>query len=142
MKARKFAYWISTGFVALAFASGGIMDLLHAPEVRASLTTLGYPAYLMTILGSWKVLGVVALLAPGFPRLKEWAYAGMFFDLSGAVASHLMSGDLPSHAIPPFMIGLFVIASWALRPADRTLGVLSLPRSRAAERPSQLHAPA
>ena len=142
MKTRKYAYWISTGFVALAYAGGGIMDLLHAPEVLAAITTLGYPAYLLTILGSWKLLGVAALLAPGLPRLKEWAYAGMFFHFSGAVASHLLSGDQPSHALPPFMIGLFVIASWALRPADRTLGVLRLPRFRAAERPSQLHAPA
>ena len=142
MKTRKYAYRTSTGFVALAFAGGGIMDLLHAPALQASIGTLGYPSYFMTILGTWKVLGVLALLAPGLPRLKEWAYAGMFFDLSGAVASHLLSGDLPSNAIPPFVIGLFLIASWALRPADRTLGVLSLPRSGAAGCPSQAHAAA
>jgi hypothetical protein len=97
---------------------------------------LGYPEYVMTLLGAWKVLGAVALLAPGLPRLKEWAYAGAFFDLSGAVASHLLSGDAPSNAIPPFVIGMLAMASWALRPADRTLAVIGSPASGETRRPS------
>ncbi len=93
------------------------MDLQHAPEVQK----LGYPDYLMTILGVWKLLGVAAILSPAMPRLKEWAYAGFFFDLSGAVASHLMSGDAVAHAIAPLVIGVLAIASWSLRPASRKL---------------------
>ena len=76
---------------------------------------LGYPSYFLTILGAWKVLGALAILSPGLPRLKEWAYAGMFFDLSGAVASHALMGDGVSKVIGPCLVGSIVIASWLLR---------------------------
>jgi hypothetical protein len=80
---------------------------------------LGYPAYFSVILGIWKILGAVAVLAPGFPRLKEWAYAGMFFNMTGAVASHLSVGDGASALIAPTVVIALVATSWALRPATR-----------------------
>jgi uncharacterized membrane protein YphA (DoxX/SURF4 family) len=121
MNARNIGYWISTALFALACLGGGVMDLRHAPEVQQVVQTLGYPDYLMTILGMWKLLGIAAILSPALPRLKEWAYAGFFFDLSGAVASHLMSGDAASHALPPLIIAVLALASWALRPSSRKL---------------------
>jgi thiosulfate reductase cytochrome b subunit len=121
MKTRSTAYWIITALVALAFAGGGVMDLAHASPVREMLAGLGYPTYFMSILGAWKVLGAAAIVAPGALRLKEWAYAGMFFDLSGAVASHLLAGEGIVAALPPFVLGALVISSWALRPEQRVL---------------------
>jgi hypothetical protein len=98
---------------------GGIWGILRIPYVNAVLAHLGYPAYLNTILGVWSLFGAVALLVPRFPRLKEWAYAGMVFNFTGAVASHLAVGDSVVTIIYPiFLIGL-VAASWALRPASR-----------------------
>ncbi|AKF10088.1 DoxX family protein [Sandaracinus amylolyticus] len=115
---RPIAYWISTALLALALGAGGVLDLTRAPEVMTGLERLGYPAYLATLLGAWKLAGVAALLAPGLGRLKEWAYAGIAFDLTGAAFSHVASGDAPGAVAP---IALFVIAaaSWALRPASR-----------------------
>jgi hypothetical protein len=121
MKTRNLGYWAATGLVALAFASGGVMDLFAPPPVVASMAHLGYPAYLATLLGVWKVLGAIAVVAPGFPRLKEWAYAGMMFDLTGAAVSHAAVGDPPSAVLTPLVLGVVVAASWALRPATRQL---------------------
>jgi hypothetical protein len=87
----------------------------------------GYPAYLLTLLGGWKLLGVIALVVPGFPRLKEWAYAGFFFDLTGAAVSGIASGsarDSGTVILFPIILILIALASWALRPSSRTLGVL------------------
>jgi hypothetical protein len=95
------------------------MDLAHPPDLMAGMAHLGYPAYFMTILGTWKVLGALAILAPKFPRLKEWAYAGMVFDLTGAAASHAMSGDPAGKILTPLVILGFVVASYALRPKSR-----------------------
>src|SRR5690349_4254998 len=83
MKKNALAYWITTGLLAAAFAMGGAMDLARPPEMLAGMQHLGYPSYFLLILGAWKVLAAPALLAPGFARLKEWAYAGIVFDLSG-----------------------------------------------------------
>lgn len=140
MNARNIGYWISTGLVALACLGGGLMDLRHAPEVQLVVQRLGYPDYLMTILGSWKILGVAAILSPALPRLKEWAYAGFLFDLSGAVASHIMAGDAVAHAIPPFVIGALAMLSWVLRPASRKL--LDGARSAVVRMPSRPSIPA
>src|SRR6201984_3884555 len=81
------AYWVTTALVVFELALGGVWDVLRAPQVRELIERLGYPPYFLVILGIWKLLGVVALIIPRFPRLKEWAYAGVFFDLTGAVAS-------------------------------------------------------
>jgi uncharacterized membrane protein YphA (DoxX/SURF4 family) len=121
VKFRTIGYWVSTGLVALMFAFGGVMDLMRSPDMVAGLAHLGYPAYVATLLGIWKLLGVVAILAPGFPRVKEWAYAGIFFDLTGAAVSHAASGDPAANVLTPLVILAIVVASYILRPDSRRL---------------------
>ena len=101
---------------------GGAWDILRVPPVRALIEHLGYPSYFLVILGIWKILGAVALVIPKFPRLKEWAYAGVIFDLTGAVASLFASGLVTAGttAYPMFMVAV-AFASWALRPPSRRL---------------------
>ena len=139
MRAKAIGYWVTTIFVALELLAGGLTDLVHGREalvagqpVVAVITHLGYPVYVLTILGGWKLLGAVALLMPRLPRLKEWAYAGTFFELTGAAVSLGISGaDVGTVSFPLFVAAL-ALASWALRPRDRTLGVLfPATRSRA-----------
>jgi uncharacterized membrane protein YphA (DoxX/SURF4 family) len=115
------AFWIATAVVGVAFIGSGIANLIHAPHIAADMARLGYPAYFSTILGGWKVLGAVAVVAPRLPRLKEWAYAGMMFDLSGAAISREVSGDGAAGVVPPVILAALVVASWALRPKDRVL---------------------
>ncbi len=122
MNARSAGYWTSTALIAFAFLSGGAAYLLRVDEPVRGLAALGYPAYFVTILGAWKVLGGLAILAPRFPRLKEWAYAGIALDLSGAAASHAAVGDAAWHVIVPLVLLGIAAASWALRPANRMLG--------------------
>lgn len=124
MTARVIGYWIVTGLSALAFAFGGSVDLAHSPDLMAALAHLGYPAYLATLLGFWKVSGALALLWPRTPRLKEWAYAGIFFDLTGAAFSHASAGDPAGRVLTPLALLALVLASWALRPESRVLGRL------------------
>ena len=120
-KARAAGYWISTVLIALAFLSGGVVDLLRVPQALEGMTHLGYPPYFLSILGFWKVLGAIVILLPGFLLLKEWAYAGMIFDLTGASASHIAVGDGVGHIVTPVVLAVLVVASWALRPASRKL---------------------
>jgi uncharacterized membrane protein YphA (DoxX/SURF4 family) len=112
---------VTTALTAFVFLSGGVMDVVQPPELLKGMTDLGYTAYFTTILGVWKVLGSLAVLAPRLPRLKEWAYAGMFFDLTGASASHASVGDPVAKIVTPLIIVAVVIASWALRPESRRL---------------------
>jgi uncharacterized membrane protein YphA (DoxX/SURF4 family) len=116
---RIIVYWFTTAIVAAEFAVGGVMDILRLPPFSAILEHLGYPGYFSVILGVWKVLGAVAVLAPRFPRLKEWAYAGMVFNMTGAVASHLAVGDPAVTLIAPLIFTGLVAASWLLRPLAR-----------------------
>ena len=117
------AYWLTTALVVFELALGGAWDVLRVPQVRGLIERLGYPQYFLIILGIWKLLGAVALVIPRFPRLKEWAYAGVIFDLTGAIASLLFSGliDAGTLAYPIVMTGV-AAASWALRPPSRRLG--------------------
>lgn len=124
MKAKTIGYWVTTALVALAFLAGGAGDLSRGPDMLAGMAHLGYPAYLLVLLGVWKMLGGVVLLAPGLPTLKEWAYAGIVFDLTGASFSHAASGDGAKEILIPLVIGALAMASWALRPAGRTHRVL------------------
>src|SRR6476661_8118899 len=119
MNARPIAYWITTGLTAFVFLSGGAADVARPSFVMEGMTHLGYPANFVVILGIWKVLGGIAVLAPGLPRLKEWAYAGMLFDLTGAAASHAAVGDPVPKIVTPLVILVIVMASWALRPESR-----------------------
>jgi len=117
------AYWVTTALVVFELALGGVWDILRVPQVRDLIERLGYPSYFPVILGIWKLLGAVALVIPRFPRLKEWAYAGVLFDLTGAVASLLASGlaDAGTIVYPIVMTGV-AVASWALRPPSRRPG--------------------
>ncbi|HET9933801.1 MAG TPA: DoxX family protein [Polyangiaceae bacterium] len=129
MKTRKIAYFTTTALVSFAFVAGGAADVTSAPAVIDAMHKLGYPAYVASLLGVWKLLGAAALLAPRLPRLKEWAYAGIFFDLTGAAVSHAAVGDAAGKIMTPLVILGLAIASWALRPADRLLA--SRPVTRA-----------
>jgi hypothetical protein len=115
-KARLIAYWIITGILSLVFLNGGINDFLKQDPYYGLLLKMGYPGYFSVILGVWKTLGIIAILIPGFKLLKEWAYAGYFFLLSGAVISHLQIGD---HIIFQLIILVLLILSWYLRPESR-----------------------
>jgi len=119
-KPKVIGYWVTTALLAAALLAGGAAELASAPAVVASTVALGYPAYVLTIVGIWKLLSAPALLAPRLPRLKEWAYAGIFFDFTGAAASHAFSGDTPGKIATPLVLLLIAAASWALRPPSRT----------------------
>jgi uncharacterized membrane protein YphA (DoxX/SURF4 family) len=120
---RLIAYWVTTGLVAFQLGTGGAGDILRPASLVEGMAHLGYPAYFCVILGIWKVLGAVAVLAPRLPRLKEWAYAGTVFDLTGAAASHLAVGDSAIKLLGPLIFTGFACASWALRPPARRLQV-------------------
>jgi len=118
MKNIRILYWIVTGLAAAFMALASIPDVLRNPQALSIFDHLGYPAYLLPFLGIAKLLGISALLVPGFRRLKEWAYAGLVFDLSGAWYSHLSVGDPPSVWVFP-VIGLLLVAgSYLLRTAS------------------------
>ena len=121
MSKRVIGYWIVTALFCLAMTGSGTMNLIRAEPMRESLSALGYPEYLMTILGVAKLLGVIALLMPGTALLKEWAYAGFTFDLLGASASHGLNGDPVGEAIVPLVVLIIAITSYWLRPATRRL---------------------
>jgi hypothetical protein len=118
-KRNKIIYWISTIWLALGMTSTGIVQLIKMKEEVDMMIHLGYPLYFLTILGSWKMLGVIAVLIPKFPLLKEWAYAGFFFAMSGAVLSHLASGDGAKEFFGPILLLILTVVSWYFRPADR-----------------------
>lgn len=113
-------YWIATIIIVLQSLTGAYLDLTRNPDFVNVFTQLGYPLYLLTILGVWRILGTIALLVPKFPRLKEWAYAGLIFDFTGAGSSHIFIGDMVG-AIFPFVFAAITFASWAWRPTDRRL---------------------
>ena len=120
-KRNKIIYWVATVWLALGMVSTGLVQLLKVKEEADMFTNLGYPSYLMTILGVWKMLGVVAVLVPKFPVVKEWAYAGFFFAMSGAVVSHLANGDEAKELFGPTLLIILTIVSWYFRPAERKL---------------------
>lgn len=115
------AFRITTTLAVVVFAGSGLANLLRLEHVAADMAMMGYPAFLMTILGIWKVLGAIVIAVPGAPRLKEWAYAGMLFDLTGAAISRAVCGFGPVHVVIPLVLAGVVVTSWALRPASRRL---------------------
>src|SRR6266498_5435016 len=131
-KRNKIIYWISTIWLALGMLSTGTLQLFRAKAEGAlappgvyGITHLGYPVYFLTILGIWKISGVVALLIPKFPLLKEWAYAGFFFVMSGAIFSHIATGDSVSEIFPSLLLLILTVVSWYFRPTDRKIILLT-----------------
>lgn len=118
-KRNKIIYWVATLWLALGMLSTAIVQLIKMDEEVKNFSNLGYPLYLMTLLGVWKILGVIAVLIPKFPLLKEWAYAGFFFAMSGAIFSHLISGDDAIALFGPALLLILTVLSWYYRPADR-----------------------
>ena len=118
-KRNKIIYWIATLWLSLGMVATGIVQILKVPAEASKMAFLGYPLYFLTILGIWKLLGVITVLIPKFPLLKEWAYAGFFFAMSGAVFSHVASGSAAKELFGPILLLLLTVLSWYFRPADR-----------------------
>ena len=123
------AYWIATVLIASETLVGGLADISHGRTILVAgtsvvdaVTSLGYPVYILTILGVYKLLGGATLLAPRLPRLKEWAYAGIVFELTGAAVSLIVRGYGVGDVATPLLLAAMALASWALRPGSRTLG--------------------
>jgi hypothetical protein len=127
-KGKKIAYWTTTGLIAFFIGTGGVAQLAqYLGNPRGVVPIVRYPMYFFGILGFWKALGAIAILVPRFPRLKEWAYAGIFFDLTGAAASCVavgVYGVYAFHVIAPLILAGLTVASWAVRPESRVIGVL------------------
>ncbi|MEO8275023.1 MAG: DoxX family protein [Thermoanaerobaculia bacterium] len=122
MRIKTIVYWATTLFVAFLIGSGGIMQTLRTQAAVEGIVELGYPVYFVVLLGIWKALGAAAILAPRFPLLKEWAYAGIVFDLSGAAVSHAVNGSPAGNVVFPTIFTLLAVTSWALRPGSRRIG--------------------
>lgn len=120
-KRNKIIYWIATVWLSLGMTSTGIVQLMRMEEDVKMMERLGYPLYFLTIIGVWKLLGVVAVLIPGFALVKEWAYAGFFFVMSGAIFSHIACGDPAVEYFGPSLLIVLTITSWYFRPASRKL---------------------
>jgi len=118
---KKVAYWVCTGLVGFFIGSGGLAYTMQVPDVVQGVVALGFPVHFVVLLGVWKVLGAIAILVPGFPLIKEWAYAGIMFDLTGAASASIATGGEWWHVAAPLSIALVVAASWALRPESRRL---------------------
>ena len=115
-------YWIATVLFTVGMLSSGLAQIFHAKAMVDIVVPLGYPLYFLSIIGIWKVLGVIVVLMPGWKLLKEWAYAGFFFVMTGAFISHLASGDDGIKGIiGPFMQTVFIILSWYFRPPNRKI---------------------
>lgn len=124
MKKRdKIIYWIATIWLALGMTSTGIVQMIQQKEEVDMITALGYPLHFIMILGVWKILGVIAVLIPKFPLVKEWAYAGFFFNMTGAFIAHLAMSDDFSLIFPPLLLLVLTIVSWYFRPAGRKLTI-------------------
>ena len=120
-KTGKIIYWIATIWMSLGMVSSAMVQLFKVKEEVAMFTHLGYPGYFLTILGVWKILGVIAVLIPKFPLVKEWAYAGFFFAMSGAIFSHLATGDSAKEFFGPVLLLILTVVSWYFRPAGRRI---------------------
>ena len=120
-KSKTIWYWIITILLSFCIFSGGLAQALQVKGVVQGFKPLGYPTYFISIIGVWKVLGIVAILIPGFKLLKEWAYAGIFFTMTGAVISHIAANDIHAQIVAPIVLAIFVVLSWYLRPDNRKI---------------------
>jgi hypothetical protein len=127
-KLKSIVYWTTTALIAFFIGSGGLAQIAqYLGKPHGVVPLLGYPMYFFGILGFWKALGAIAILVPRYPLLKEWAYAGIFFDLTGAAASCIavgVYGAYAFHVLAPLILTGLTVASWALRPESRTVGSL------------------
>ena len=119
-KRKHIAYWIATSLLCFCML-GGIGQLFQVKQIVDGFASLGYPTYFISIIGFWKVLAIVAILIPKFPLLKEWAYAGVFFVMTGASVSHIIVKDSAFHIIVPLVIAGLAVCSWYLRPPTRRI---------------------
>jgi hypothetical protein len=120
-KRNKIIYWIATIWLSVAMLASGLQQIFHTKSFVDIIVPLGYPIYFLTILGVWKILGVITILIPKFGLVKEWAYAGFFFIMSGAVFSHIASGDSIIKLLPSLILLIMTVVSWYFRPADRKI---------------------
>ena len=121
-KRNKIIYWAATGFLAFGMLAQGFAQIFHTEGYVEMINAhLGYPSYFLYIIGIWKILGVIAILIPDFKLLKEWAYAGFFFVMSGAAFSHLAAGDSVIDSLPALFLLIVIAVSWHFRPADRKI---------------------
>ena len=121
-KRSKIIYWVTTGLLAFGMLSQGLAQVFQTKGyVDMIIVHLGYPLYFLYIIGVWKILGVIAILFPRFKLLKEWAYAGFFFVMSGAAFSHIASGDAVNQLVPSLVLLILIVVSWYFRPADRKI---------------------
>lgn len=118
-KSRKIIYWVATVWLSLGMVSTAIVQLMKMKEEVDMMARLGYPLYFLTIIGVWKIFGTAAVLVPGLPVVKEWAYAGFFFVSSGAIWSHVAMGDAITDILPPLLLLVLTVVSWYFRPAER-----------------------
>jgi hypothetical protein len=118
---RRVAYWVCTGLVAFFIGSGGLAYAVQVPDVVRGVVALGFPVHFIVLLGVWKVLGSIAILVPGFPLIREWAYPGIMIDLTGAAYTSVAAGGEWWHVAAHLSIAVLVVASWALRPESRRL---------------------
>lgn len=124
-KRNKIIYWAATLLLSVGMLGSGISQILHVKEMNELIAHVGYPMYFMYIIGVWKVLGVLVILLPKLKLVKEWAYAGFFFLMTGALISHLAMGDAGKAIFGPLFQTIFVILSWYFRPADRRINSYS-----------------
>ena len=120
-KRKQVWYWIITGILSFFIFSGGLVQALQLPETVQGFKPLGCPTYFISLIGVWKMLGVTAILIPKFKLLKEWAYAGLFFTMTGALISHLVLGDGGKAVFGPLFQTVFILLSWYFRPDNRKL---------------------
>lgn len=125
-KRNKIIYWIATVWLSLGMLSSGIVQFLKVKSETDFIINMGYPVYFLVILGAWKILGVVTVLLPAGRQvflnlLKEWAYAGFFFSMSGAVFSHLAVGNSMKEIFPPLLLLTLTVVSWYFRPLNRKM---------------------
>lgn len=120
-KTNKIIYWIVTLFLSVGMLAGGIQQMLQIGGYNEIVTKLGYPLYLLSIIGTWKILGVIIILIPKYPLLKEWAYAGFFFVMTGAAISHLAVGQPFAETMPALILLVAIVLSWYFRPTNRKI---------------------
>ena len=120
-KRNRIIYWVTTGFLAFGMLAQGFAQIFHTKGYVDIIVHLGYPIYFLNIIGVWKILGVIAILIPRFRLVKEWAYAGFFFVMSGAVFSHIASGDSMNAMVPASVLLILIVVSWYFRPENRKI---------------------